>query len=130
MSRCDTALAVVEAARKLDRRSHSHKGLGHGQEGNMFYGWWEDCRFACPLCLALMVHDGLDIGWEFIHHLPHEVSDPSWWTLTWIQHVAPLVPDPEDKMHVRWELALRIRYGREERARFLARMREREATAR
>lgn len=66
----DDVRRLVEA---IDEVSHSHKGMGHPQEGNTFAAWWSECIFVCPLCLASMRAQGFDVAFEFSRALPFRI---------------------------------------------------------
>lgn len=120
-------MTVIDAARDV---KHSHRGLGHGQEGNPYYGWSDDCRFACHLCLALMVEEGIDVGLAFTSQLPFRIhrynlhftryaagrdSEAEWWKNAYLTTLA-YTSNPFDRVWMREGLADSLRRGTEERA--------------
>lgn len=115
---------LAAAARAVE---HSHKGMDHPQEGNPFYRWTDDCRFRCPLCLALMKLDGTDIALAFIQQLPWRIErrnlhfrphtafwdyEAEWWKHTYVT-VLPHLAEDWERGYVREQLANALSRGRE-----------------
>ena len=104
------ALTLQEAASAVQ---HSHKGLGHGQQGNPFYPWWSDCKWVCDFCLALMRENGDDIALRFTNELPWGGILPyegDWWKNAYLKTIAYASVD--DHGWMREHLAEALERGR------------------
>lgn len=100
----------------LARAEHSHKGLGHPQEGNPFYQWSRDCQFRCAACLLGMIAAGKDVALAFTQALPWDIDRTESWKGWWGQTagvVISLCRDVRDHEWVQEQLNEAIRRGNE-----------------
>lgn len=104
-------LTLAEAAREM---RHDHDSLGHGQRGNPFYPWYDECKWACPLCLALMHHDGVDIAMAFSFGMPYAIEPvcANWWQQAYLVALA-YIDDQYDREYLRERVAYAIGRGKQ-----------------